>query len=563
MSSDRTPLQQNEEQDLVSSNYASDTYTQSTNTNYGSIKATKSRTSLASRQYSDHEYDQDEESRYHSDGYSASIPYDDEDDEDHSINDSILDEPQLTYAVELFQILASSIPLSFTFFFEYLLAVNSLFLIGHLGSSELAAASLAVMTFNITGMAVFEGMATCLDTFCSQAYGAGKYHKVGVYFQRCTFMILAVSIPIMILWWFSKWFLKFIVPQEDLLELTQLYLRILCLGSPGLIAFETGKRFLQSQKIFHASTYVLFFCLPLNLILNYAFIQMWGYVGAPIAIVVTYWVMALLLLAYVKFVDGDKCWGGFSQRGLKHWDKLLKLALPGLIMIESEYLSFEILTVMASYFGTESLAAQSIISNIGSLVYQFPFAIASAIATRVAIYVGSGSIRSSKMSVRLSMFVALFTGLLSAGFIYFGRRPLALLFTSDEEVLQLAIKSMPILAINQLLDAFNIISAAILRSQGRQDVASIFNVISYYVVALPLAYVLAFVYDFEISGLWLGLGAGIACISAAEMVMVWQSKWKKIIREAREREEEDLEYFIDDQSTIASSAASSVIDFQY
>lgn len=527
--------------------------------NYGSIKPYKSRSSRTS--FNDEYHNDEDDNNYLSDGYSASITYSQDDDDNHSIGDSILDEAQVTIADELLQIFKSSIPLSFTFFFEYLLAVNSLFLIGHLGSSELAAASLAVMTFNITGMAVFEGMATCLDTFCSQAYGAGKYHKVGIYFQRCTYLILSVSLPIMLFWWFSKYFLKFVVPQEDLLDLTQLYLRILCFGSPALIAFETGKRFLQSQKIFHASTYVLFFCLPMNLILNYTFIRMWGYVGAPIAIVITYWVMALLLLAYVVFVDGDKCWGGFSHRGLKHWDKLLKLALPGLVMIESEYLSFEILTVMASYFGTESLAAQSIISNIGSLVYQFPFAIASAVSTRVAIYIGSGSIYSSKMSVRVAMFVALFTGLLSASVIYFCRRPLSLLFSSDEEVLSLAIKSMPILAINQLLDAFNIISAAILRSQGRQDVASIFNVISYYIVALPLAYLLAFTYGFEISGLWLGLGVGIACISVAELTMVGRSNWRKIIKDAREREEEDLEFFIDDQSTIASSTASSVIDF--
>ncbi|KAH3679915.1 hypothetical protein WICMUC_000658 [Wickerhamomyces mucosus] len=493
---------------------------------------------------------------YESDGYSVSIPssYD-----ERSLVDS-LDEVPLSFVEEFSQILKSSIPLSITFFFEYLLAVSSLFVIGHLGSAELASASLAVMTFNITGMAVFEGMATCLDTYCSQAFGAGKLIKVGIYFQRCTLLLFFVSVPIMLFWVFSKSFLQFIVPQKDLLELTQLYLRVLCLGTPGLILFETGKRYLQAQKIFHASTYVLFFCLPLNIIMNYTFIGIWGFIGAPIAIVFTYWIMAGSLLAYVYFIDGSQCWGGFSPRAWKHWDNMLKLAIPGLVMIESEYLSFEILTVMASHFGIESLAAQSIISNIGSLVYQFPFAIASAISTRVAIYIGSGSIKSSKISVRISFLVALITGIIIASSILIFKRQFAILFSSDEEVLKLAVNSMPILAINQIPDTFNIISAAVLRSQGRQKVGSIFNVIAYYVIALPLAYILSFKYGFEISGLWMGLGAGILFLAVAEVVCVIRTNWKEVIEETQKREEDEYEYIIDDNSTIASSA-SSLIDY--
>lgn len=527
--------------------------TRNNHSQYGSTTNKTDETApLLTSSYEQEIFNEIEEDPYVSDGYSVSIPSS----ASSSYNSLESELEPVSVKDEIFNIFKSAVPLSITFFFEYLLAVTSLFLIGHLGNRELASASLAVMTFNITGLAVFEGMSTCLDTFCSQAFGAKKYHRVGLYTQRCTAMILTCSIPIMIIWWYSKFILGFIVPQQELLDLTQLYLRTLCLGSPGLIFFETAKRFLQSQEIFHASTYVLFICLPLNLAFNYFFIKYWGFIGAPLAISLTYWIMAILLILYAALIDGYQCWNGLTKRALKRWNPMLRLAIPGLVMIESEYLSFEILTVMASYFGTDSLAAQSIISNIGSLTYQLPFAFGCAISTRVAIYVGSGSIQSSRIAVKISYFVALLVGLINFSILIIFRPQFALLFTSDEDVLRLAVKSMPILAFNQICDTFNIIAAGILRSQGRQKIGSILNVTSYYIIALPIAYILAFLLKLEISGLWLGLGTGIFILAVTETICVIRSNWKEIIEDTIRREHEEPEYIIDDSSTLASSASS-------
>ena len=78
----------------------------------------------------------------------------------------------------------SSAPLIATFLLQYSLTVVSIFTIGHLGTVELAAVSLASMTANITCYAAFYGLATCLDTLCAQAYGSGKKKLVGLQLQR-------------------------------------------------------------------------------------------------------------------------------------------------------------------------------------------------------------------------------------------------------------------------------------------------------------------------------------------------------------------------------------------
>lgn len=75
-------------------------------------------------------------------------------------------------------------PLILTFLLQYSLTIASIFSVGHLGKVELGAVSLGSMTANITGYAIFQGLATSLDTLCAQAYGSGKKKLVGLQTQR-------------------------------------------------------------------------------------------------------------------------------------------------------------------------------------------------------------------------------------------------------------------------------------------------------------------------------------------------------------------------------------------
>lgn len=78
-----------------------------------------------------------------------------------------------------------------------------------------------------------------------------------------------ITVPIIITWLFSERILMAIIPEPELAVLAGLYLRILTIGAPGYALFEAGKRFVQAQGIFAASTYVLMICAPLNALLNY------------------------------------------------------------------------------------------------------------------------------------------------------------------------------------------------------------------------------------------------------------------------------------------------------
>jgi MATE family multidrug resistance protein len=179
---------------------------------------------------------------------------------------------QTTWQREAKVIVRYSLPLMVTFLLQYSLTVASIFTIGHLGKEELGAVSLASMTVTITGNAVYSGLATSLDTLCSQAYGSGKRKLVGLQMLRMVYFLLLVTIPIMVLWYFSEHILAKIVPEKEVAKMAGLYLKVALLGTPGFACFESGKRYLQAQGVFSASLYVLIFCAPLNAFLNWFFV---------------------------------------------------------------------------------------------------------------------------------------------------------------------------------------------------------------------------------------------------------------------------------------------------
>ncbi|KAL9026127.1 MAG: hypothetical protein Q9196_005162 [Gyalolechia fulgens] len=245
-----------------------------------------------------------------------------------------------------------SAPLIVTFLLQYSLTVASIFTVGHLGKVPLGAVSLASMTANITGYAVYHGLATSLDTLCAQAYGSGKKKLVGLQTQRMVYFLWTITIPIGIIWLSAESILTRVVPEHEVAVLAGKYLKIILIGAPGYACFESAKRYLQAQGLFSASLYVLLICAPLNAFMNWCFVWYfgWGFIGAPIAVAVTDLLLPVFLISYVVLVSGKECWPGLSRRAWKNWGPMVKLALPGLVMVEAECLAFEILTLASSYF---------------------------------------------------------------------------------------------------------------------------------------------------------------------------------------------------------------------
>lgn len=435
----------------------------------------------------------------------------------------------------------ASTTLVFTFLLQYSLPVASVFSVGHLGKVELGAVSLASMTASITGFALIEGMATCMDTLCAQAYGAKLYHQVGEHFQKCTLMILCYFVPISVLWWNASPLLAYFVEDKELVVYAEQYLRVVLAGIPGFVLFECGKRYLQAQGIFHASTVVLVICAPLNIALNYLLVWNkyvgFGFLGAPTAVAITSWLMAFMLFLYVIMFNGGKCWGGFSTRVFRNWDTMVRLAIPGVIMVEAEFMAFEILTLASAQFGTTALAAQTVCSSIVSIFYQAPFAVGIAASTRIGNFVGASMPSSARTATFVSLGIAVVIAFMGSCTLYYFRYAIGRAISSDEDVIKLVGKTIPAIVSSNFFDAICTVLSGILRGMGRQRIGGYLNLFFYYVVALPIAIYLAFYLDMQLTGLWLGINVALLCIGFSEIFYLAHCNWDAIVEEARARQD--------------------------
>ncbi|ODV84543.1 hypothetical protein CANARDRAFT_200590 [[Candida] arabinofermentans NRRL YB-2248] len=508
----------------------------SNNTNYGGISNNN-----------DDEYDDDDDDDTNNIMTQANMLYNDHESFTSSLNskEGIVDSDDEDFQHEIAtpikeskKLLKYSIPLIITFFLEQIFSLVCVVFVGHLGTQELAAVSMSSMTSAII-LAIFEGISTSLDTLCPQAYGAGQFAQVGIHTQRCCLFSLVLFIPAAIFWWFSGFFLKFVIDDDEVVRLSQLFLRILILGAPAYILFENSKRFLQAQGIFEAGTIILFITAPLNILLNWLLIYSetfgLGYIGAPISTVINFWLMFILLVLYVMFVDGEECWYGFSAEALTHWYDLSLLAIPGIVMLLAESLAYEVLTLLASYFGTEALATQSALSSLVSLLYMIPFAISVASSTRVANFVGSANIPAAKIATKVGLYASVIAALVNSAIILFGSRTIATIFSDDPIIIKLIMDLCPLISVFVLFDALACVTSGILRALALQVIGGTLSFVGYYAVAVPLAFLLAFKFDMELLGLWLGNGAGLLLIGISQLYVIYYANWNNIVEQAKLR----------------------------
>lgn len=332
------------------------------------------------------------------------------------------------------------------------------------------------------------------------------------------YFLWLITIPISIIWAFGPQLLSMVVPEKETARLAGLYLRILIAGAPGYAAFEGGKRYLQAQGLFSATMYILLICAPLNALMNYIFVWRleWGFIGAPIAVSITENLLPLFLFLYVRFVDGYQCWGGFDRRALRNWTPMIKLSLPGLVMVLAEFLAFEILTLSSSWLGPTELAAQSVLGSITGITFQIPFPMSVAASTRIANLIGATLAMPAKMAAKVAVVFSIAVGIFNLLLLSLLRERIPRLFTPDPDVIDLVSQLLPLCAAFQLFDALAANCNGILRGLGRQEIGGYVGLFAYYIVGLPISFGAGFGAHWGLYGLWT---VSILCFSTPGYIL--------------------------------------------
>ncbi|KAI1620926.1 mate-domain-containing protein [Exophiala viscosa] len=420
--------------------------------------------------------------------------------------------------------------------------MSSMLIISPRGKVEFGAVSVATTTANITGFMIFQGLCTSLDTLCAQAWGSGNPELKQLHVQRMIVVLGAVGSLVAILWFYANYLFSLILPDPTTYMLAGLYLKILICAIPGYVVFEAGKRVLTAEGIFFPVTVILCAGACTNAFLGWLLVWRcdFGFIGGPIAVATTWTIMPVYLWAYLRLAGRGGLWPCVTSRGLRGWSPMLKLALPGLVMVEAEYLAFEILVIASAQLSTEDLAAQTILAALNSAFWQIPFSISIAGTTMIAQHIGAGSARLAKISA-LVVFVSALLCSATNSILFFSFRAFwPRIFTNDPDVVVLVVNTLPLVAAMQLVDGLVACCNGILRGCGRQSVGGWVNLSCYYVVALPLSFWTTFGLHWGLKGLWAGVTFALVLVTFAELMFLSRADWQKSVEDAEWRNSRPL-----------------------
>ncbi|KAI2636846.1 MATE efflux family protein [Xylaria nigripes] len=442
---------------------------------------------------------------------------------------------------ELRLLLQYSIPLIATYLLQYAWSIIVTFIAGHLSSEDLAAASLGITTMNITGFAIFEGMATALDTLCSQAYGSNNPKGVGLHVQRMLILMTIVSIPIATIWAASPSILTLFVKQTNLAIDGGRFLRYSILGIPGYASFEALKRFLQAQGNFQVAMVILLICTPINALVSWflAFPMNLGLVGAALGIAFTNTLRPVLLVLYVTTPWGRwslKCWGGFSKAAWTNWKPIVKLSFAGSAVNLAEWGSFQIVGFSTSRLSTMHLAAQSVLTTISMVTWHIPFSMSVGISTRIGHLIGMGAVSAAHRAATLYSIVFTLIGCIDCIVIYSLQHYILVFFLEDSTrtVYTLAASTIWVVSLYQIIDAFICFTNGMLRGLGRQPVAACIVIVVNYCAAVPLAIFLELGSPrLGLRGAWTGVACGMVIIAFIECFYLRLLNWSKCVDRVR------------------------------
>jgi MATE family multidrug resistance protein len=205
--------------------------------------------------------------------------------------------------------------------------------------------------------------------------------------------------------------------------------------------------------------------------------------------------------------------------------RLIALGFPSAMQIFVEGAVFGAVTVMAARFDEVSLAAHSIAVNVISITFMVPLGISSAAAVRVGQAVG----RKDSSGIAVSGWTAL---LLGAGFMSTAGLALAIvprwiarLYTPEAAVIGASAALLRIAALFEIFDGLQVVATGALRGLGDTRTPALAHFAGYWIIGMPVAWLLCFTYGWGVTGIWVGLTSALILIGLL-LLAAWHREMK-------------------------------------
>ncbi|KAK6145600.1 hypothetical protein DH2020_022420 [Rehmannia glutinosa] len=347
-------------------------------------------------------------------------------------------------------------------------------LLGTSGRHCIIWGSLSISFANITGYSVLKGLAMGMEPICYQAYGAKRWAIMTKTYRKTLFLLLAVAFPISLLWLNIEPILLWLGQDENIAAVAKIYIKY---SIPDLIAqahFHPLKTFLRTQNINRPLTISVIVAMLLHCPINY-FLVVYINLGVRGVALASVWNTLNVNLGLLVYVF-------LSKTSLRPWD--------------------------------------GDIASIFSEGWRPLLALAGQRTTVVGFT------------------LAALWGILAFLFTVAVRDVWGKLFTSDPKILGLTSITLPLLGFCELGNSPQTAACGILVGSARPKMGCHINFVSFYLIGLPVAALLALKFEMGFVGLWLGLAAAQVSCTCMMVCTLLYTDWTQQASRAKELTQE-------------------------
>lgn len=418
---------------------------------------------------------------------------------------------------------------------QMLITLTDTVMMGWYGIDELAAVVLASSIFFVLFI-VGSGFAFAIMPMAASAEGEGDTKQVRRVVRMGLWISLIYCAIMMPLLWNFEAILLAIGQAPEIAKLAQTYMHVVQWSMFPAMLVMVLKSYLSALERVNLVLWVTILAAILNALVNYALIfGNWGFPemgvrGAAIASILSTLLSFGFIALYVYLLPALKEYAIFTRFWRSDWPafwEVFRLGWPiGATMLAETGL-FSATAILMGWLGTTELATHGIAIQIASMAFVIYLGFSTAGTVRAGRALGRGDIagiwRVAVTVLGLQLFVA---ALVIVMFLAIPETLIGAFLTDGSveasDIVAYGVGLLLVTALFQIPDGVQVVALSLLRGIKDTKVPMILAVISYWVIGMPVAYILGFVWGYGGVGIWAGLVIGL---TVAAVTMLWRFVW--------------------------------------
>ncbi len=435
---------------------------------------------------------------------------------------------------ELRSTLALAWPLILANLTQQLIQATDVLLMGRLGATQLAAATLALnltFTLNLMMLGLVTASSPMMATALGQRFNAVR--DVRRTFRAGLWFLFAALPPYWLLLWHVGDLMRAFGISAELASQGEIFLRAYMWCAAPWLLFQLLRNFVSALERPRIVLWLSIGGIALNALLSWLLIfghfglPALGLVGGGVGSTLTWLIMCGALIAvtaserrFRRFHLFGNWWRFDGQRTAS----MVRLGWPIGLTMALEMGVFALAAYFMGWIGASAVAAHAVALQLAALTFMVPLGLGQAATVRVGLAQG----RRDEAGIARAGWTAWVLGVGFMGtmalVMWSVPRALVTLFLADVPanamVIGLAVSFLKVAAAFQLVDGAQVIGAGMLRGLHDTKWPLIFALFGYWGVGLGIGTWLAFAADWNGVGIWVGLASGLAAVA-----MLMLARW--------------------------------------